>query len=695
VRVRPALALAVLVLGFGVSPASAHWGASGVGIGLATARALPAGTQPAGSASVGAATVAWAQAALGPDLLGAVGGGGYVVKRYRGAGGPALAPAGGCGGRLTGATAALSCLDDGVAPGFWRYTVTPVLNSWTGAESEPSSLVAVPPAAPALAAATARNPAATEVVGDVDLAWSASPGATGYNVYRRPISGFFDFSAPLNGAAPLAATTWSDPGSGPGGATRYAYVVRAVTDTIESANSNERQITPFARPPAPASVTAVPAPAAAIAVSWPAVAAVDGYAVYRRAPAGAYDYATPLNGAALVAATGWADLAAVHLGSYRYVVRSVAPGAGGVPIESFDSAETPVVTADGVAPIAVTMADPGSPLRGAVTLAGGALDVGSGVAALRFQHRAAGGSTWTDGCVATSVPYACTLATAAIGDGLYDLRAVAADRAGNVTASNVVASRRIDNTAPAVSVADPGAFVRATITLTATAADAGSGLSSVTVQIAPTGSGAWANVCAAASSPASCPLNTTTLAAGGYDLRATATDAAGNAAISALLANRVVDNSAPTGVDVQTTNGRAAAKPDTGDVVTFTFSEPVLASSILAGWTLGATPVVVRFTDGSPDLLTVYDATNTVRLALGSVDIGKKYVDASMVFTGSRAALSGSAIAVTLGTPSAATARATGTSRLEWTTSTAATDRAGNPVVAAVVAETGGSDLDF
>ncbi len=202
-------------------------------------------------------------------------------------------------------------------------------------------------------------------------------------------------------------------------------------------------------------------------------------------------------------------------------------------------------------------------------------------------------------------------------------------------------------------------------------------------------------MCSATSSPASCPLNTTTLAAGGYDLRATATDAAGNAAISAVLVNRIVDNTAPTGVDVQTTNGGVSAKPDTGDVVTFTFSEPVLASSILTGWTMGALPVVVRFTDGNPDILTVYDATNTVRLALGSIDIGKKYVDASMTFTGSTAVLGGSAIAIALGTPSAATERATGTSRLEWTTSTAATDRAGNPVVGAVVAETGGADLDF
>ena len=66
-----------------------------------------------------------------------------------------------------------------------------------------------------------------------------------------------------------------------------------------------------------------------------------------------------------------------------------------------------------------------------------------------------------------------------------------------------------------------------------------------------------------------------------------------------------------------------------------------------------------------------------------------------MTFTGSTMVLGGSAISITLGTPSGATLKATGTNRLEWTTSTAATDRAGNPVVGAVVAETGGADLDF
>jgi hypothetical protein len=697
VRTRLALALAALLVAAGAAPAQAYWAAGGAGMGLATAQALGAGQQPAWSVSGGSVTVTWAQTPFHGSWVGTFVGGGYVVRRYPGAGGVAVMPNAGCAGTVTGATAALSCVEAGVAPGFWRYTVTPMLSSWTGAESDRSGLVPVPPAPPALDPAVPRNPAPGVAVGDVDLAWSASPGATGYNVYRRAISGFFDFSAPLNGAVPLTVTTYSDPGSAFAGATTYAYVVRAVTDTIESANSDERSVIPFVRPPAPATVTAAPAPAAAIAISWSGVAGVAGYAVHRRAPAGAYDYATPLNGATPLTATTFSDATSVDGASYHYVVRAIAPGAGGVPIESFDSTETAVVTADGVAPSAATMDDPGSPLRGTVTVAGSAADAGSGVASLRFQHRAAGGSTWTDGCVATGAPFSCALDTTAITDGLHDLRALAVDAAGNVTASSVVTDRRIDNTGPTVVVGDPGPFVRATITVSATAADAGSGLASVVVQLAAAGSGTWADVCSSASSPASCPLNTTTLADGGYDLRAIATDAAGNATTSALLAGRVVDNTVPTGVDIQTTNvaGGTAAKPETGDVLTYTFSEPMLPGSILAGWSGAATPVVVRFDDGNPDVITVYDAANSVQLALGGVAAAKKYVDASMTFTGSTAVLSGSAISITLGTPSGPTERATGTSRLEWTTSVAATDRAGNPLVGATVSESGGGDLDF
>ena len=57
--------------------------------------------------------------------------------------------------------------------------------------------------------------------------------------------------------------------------------------------------------------------------------------------------------------------------------------------------------------------------------------------------------------------------------------------------------------------------------------------------------------------------------------------------------------------------------------------------------------------------------------------------------------MSGNSVSITLGTATGTTAAANGTTTLQWTTSTAATDRAGNPLGAGVIAETGTADLDF
>jgi chitinase len=689
---RAAILAAIAALLAGAVPAEAHWRAGGAGGGQAPVDTMPDGSQPSASASLDTVTVQWTQSAFEGSPLGGYSGGGYVIRRYAPSGGAAVTPNGGCGATIGGTGATLSCQETGVPAGPWKYAVTPVLGSWTGGESDASSSVTVVLGAPELTSVTAQSPAAGQATGAIQLAWGAVTGATGYNVYRRTGSGSYDFSSPLNGAVPLTGTGYSDAGVGLAGGTTYSYVVRAVRLGVESASSNERSATAIGRPAAPTAVTATPAAGARIDVAWSSVSGAAGYNVYRRTSSGSYDLSSPLNGATPVTAASFADTGAVNGTTYRYVVRAVAAA-----LESLDSPESAFATADGTPPSSVAIADPGSPLGGTVTLSGTAADSGSGVASLRFEYSPAGAASWTTGCTATSTPYSCGLATDALADGLYDVRVVATDGAGNATASSVVGSRRVDNTVPTVTIGDPGAYLRATVTLTATASDAGAGIASVRIQRAPTGSSIWTDVCTAATSPYSCALNTATLTDGGYDLRAIATDVAGNAATSAVVANRVVDNTAPAGIDLQTTNaaGKTAGKPESGDVLTYTFSEPIRAGSILAGWTGSATSVVVRFSNGNPDALTVFDATNTTQLPLGSVSSGKNYVGASMRFTASGMVLAGNTIALTLGTPSGSTATASGTSTLQWVTSIAATDLAGNPLVSATVAETGVLDLDF
>ena len=106
--------------------------------------------------------------------------------------------------------------------------------------------------------------------------------------------------------------------------------------------------------------------------------------------------------------------------------------------------------------VAVSLTDPGSPLRGTVALAATAAS-DRGIASVRFQSSPAGASTWTD--AVHRQRRARTPATStrpAVADGLRDVRAVALDTAGYTPHRRPSPSRRIDNTAPATSADRPG-----------------------------------------------------------------------------------------------------------------------------------------------------------------------------------------------------------------------------------------------
>lgn len=686
--------LAVAVLAVVAQPAAAYWPAGpATGSGNGMAGTLDAGMQPATTISGTSVTVSWTQTAFRSGPLGAFAGGGYTILRHPAAGGLAVTPNPGCATTVSGSGASLTCTETGVPPGSWQYSVTPVLNSWTGAQSPRSTPVAVGTAAPVLASVTAQDPpAGTTTPGAIVVSWNASAGATGYDVFRRTSSGTYDYAAPLNGATPLTGTSYTDPGAGLTAGTTYAYVIRARAGSPSSASSNELSASAVARPAAPATTTATATANARVAVSWTSVAgATSGYDVFRRTGTDAYDYTAPLNGTTPVGATGYTDTTSVDGIAYRYVVRSVAPGAGTTPLQSADGPEASA-TADGTAPTAVSLADPGANLRGTVTLSATA----TGATSVRVQVAPTGTTTWADVCVDPSSPYTCNYATTALADGIYDLRALATDAAGNTTASATVAARRVDNTAPAASMTDPGAFIRGTITLSATASDGGSGLSSLVISRAPTGTTTWTVVCSQATSPAGCSLNTTTLTSGaGYDLHAVATDAAGNSTTS-VVTNRVVDNTAPTGTDVQAANGTGTAgKADTGDKLTYTFSEPILPASVLSGWSGASTPVTVRFLRGAPDTVTVWNPGNTAQLPLGSITAGTSNLITTNTFSNSSMLLNGNTIVVTLGSPNATSATTATATTLSWTTAAGATDRAGNPVTVAKVTESGTADVDF
>ncbi|MBI3649321.1 MAG: hypothetical protein HY240_11335 [Actinobacteria bacterium] len=161
-----------------------------------------------------------------------------------------------------------------------------------------------------------------------------------------------------------------------------------------------------------------------------------------------------------------------------------------------------------------------------------------------------------------------------------------------------------------------------------------------------------------------------------------------------------VDNTAPTGVDIQTADaGATVGKAETGDTITWTFSEQIDPVSILAGWTGAATTVTVRITNSGcapNDSLTVLDSAGTTTLPLGTPCLGGvNYVTATRTFTSSTMVQTGSSITVTLGTPSGAVGTQATSTTMTWTPSSSALDPAGNACSTAAVTESGASDVEF
>jgi hypothetical protein len=207
---------------------------------------------------------------------------------------------------------------------------------------------------------------------------------------------------------------------------------------------------------------------------------------------------------------------------------------------------TPTLTrrVDNTAPT-VAVTDP-VVMRGVVTLAATAADgAGTGVASVKVEYRVSGAATWTTACTDTTAPYTCSFDTAG-ANGLYDLRATATDVTGQSTVSAVL-TRRADNTAPSsATLVNPGTTLQGAVAVSGTAADAGSGVASWTLQFRTAGTGAWTDGCADTTSPYGCTWATTAVADGLYDLRALATDGGGLTIASTVLTNRRVDNLGPT-----------------------------------------------------------------------------------------------------------------------------------------------------
>jgi hypothetical protein len=266
---------------------------------------------------------------------------------------------------------------------------------------------------------------------------------------------------------------------------------------------------------------------------------------------------------------------------------------------------------------------------------------------------------------------------------------------GNATTSTAVTSRRVDNTAPAVALADPGSPKTGTFTLSATSTDAGSGVASIVFQRRVTGTATWTTLCTDNATPYTCSYNSTTAPDDSYDFQAVAADTAGNTA-SSVVGARLTNNTTPTPTDVNADNGTGTVGlAETGDTIEFDFNEPLQPASVMAGWNGSAgTAVTVRLIDsGNADSFEIWNGANTTqtRLTSGGDVVAKRLVSANITFNATIAQTSSGVYVITLGTirsGSAASATSAMSVNLSWPAAAGFLDLAGTASVAKSVTGT-------
>nr|WP_264002216.1 Ig-like domain-containing protein [Mycolicibacterium bacteremicum] len=210
----------------------------------------------------------------------------------------------------------------------------------------------------------------------------------------------------------------------------------------------------------------------------------------------------------------------------------------------------------------------------------------------------------------------------------------------------------------------------------------------------------------------------------------TITDSSG-ATSTATASFSLNDDIAPTAVDVQTVNTGSTGLLNAGDSITYTFSEPIDPSTLIAGWDgSGSRMVTVRVNDGAVvsllglevlgtnDSLQIYDSSNSTQLAsLGTASLGTGSYALTTLglggllgtyyhFDGSTMTMSGdrTSVTITLGTYTSDSVAGLGApvrttnlanNTLQWFSSTAAKDIAGTGGSGNTVTETGTADRDF
>nr|WP_238323125.1 glycoside hydrolase family 6 protein [Gorillibacterium massiliense] len=246
----------------------------------------------------------------------------YNVKRATSSGGTYTTVA-------TGVTTT-SYTNTGLTNGTTYYYVVSAVNS-AGESSNSTQVSATPvsgvtvPTAPTGLTATAGN-------AQVALSWTASSGATSYNVKQATTSG----GTYTTVATGVTATSYTNTGLTNG--TTYYYVVSAVNSAGESTNSTQVSATPVSGVTVPSAPTGLTATAgnAQVALSWTASSGVTSYNVKRATTSGG-TYTTVATG---VTTTSYTNTGLTNGTAYYYVVSAV--NSAGESANSTQVSATPV-----------------------------------------------------------------------------------------------------------------------------------------------------------------------------------------------------------------------------------------------------------------------------------------------------------------------------------------------------------------